>query len=183
MSKVAIQGNASGTGTLTIAAPNTNTDRTLTLPDSAGTIDTLQRAGNVLQVVNAYTNGNTFSFSANYDNPFGPSASITPSSSANKILIIATGSVYISASGESHVDISANGVRISAGGFGDGLCLIYHPSTAMALPYVITHLHSPTTTSTVTYSVIGHHIGGTKITSNSFRASDLSQIFLLEIAS
>jgi len=38
MSKVKIQGNASGTGTLTISAPNTNTDRTLTLPDGAGEI-------------------------------------------------------------------------------------------------------------------------------------------------
>ena len=38
MSKVAIQGNASGTGTLTISAPNTSTDRTLTLPDSTGTM-------------------------------------------------------------------------------------------------------------------------------------------------
>ena len=40
MSKIAIQGNASGTGTLTIAAPNTNTDRTLTLPDATGTLNT-----------------------------------------------------------------------------------------------------------------------------------------------
>lgn len=38
MSKVALQGNASGTGTFTIAAPNSNTDRTLNLPDSAGTL-------------------------------------------------------------------------------------------------------------------------------------------------
>ena len=38
MSKVAIQGNASGTGTFTIAAPNSNTDRTLVLPDEAGTV-------------------------------------------------------------------------------------------------------------------------------------------------
>jgi len=38
MSKVKIQGNASGTGTLTISAPNTNTDRSLTLPDGAGEI-------------------------------------------------------------------------------------------------------------------------------------------------
>jgi hypothetical protein len=38
MSKIALSGNASGTGTLTIAAPNTNTDRTLNLPDAAGTI-------------------------------------------------------------------------------------------------------------------------------------------------
>ncbi len=33
MSKVKIQGNASGTGIFTIAAPATNTDRTITLPD------------------------------------------------------------------------------------------------------------------------------------------------------
>ena len=38
MSKVAIQGNASGTGVFTIASPNSNTDRTLTLPDEAGTV-------------------------------------------------------------------------------------------------------------------------------------------------
>jgi hypothetical protein len=38
MSNIKIEGNASGTGTLTIAAPNTNTDKTLTLPDGAGEI-------------------------------------------------------------------------------------------------------------------------------------------------
>ena len=38
MSKVAIEGNASGSGTFTIASPNSNTNRTLTLPDSTGTV-------------------------------------------------------------------------------------------------------------------------------------------------
>lgn len=38
MSKIALTGNALGSGTLTLAAPNTNTDRTLTLPDEAGTV-------------------------------------------------------------------------------------------------------------------------------------------------
>lgn len=38
MSKVKIQGDPNGTGALTIAAPNTNTDRTLTLPDQTGTL-------------------------------------------------------------------------------------------------------------------------------------------------
>lgn len=38
MSSVSIQGNASGTGIFTIASPNSNTNRTLTLPDSAGTL-------------------------------------------------------------------------------------------------------------------------------------------------
>ena len=38
MAKVKIQGNASGTGVLTVTAPNTSTDRTITLPDSTGTL-------------------------------------------------------------------------------------------------------------------------------------------------
>lgn len=38
MSRVKITGNASGTGILTIEAPNTNTNRTLTLPDEVGTV-------------------------------------------------------------------------------------------------------------------------------------------------
>ena len=40
MSSVSIQGNASGTGIFTIASPNSNTNRTLTLPDATGTIIT-----------------------------------------------------------------------------------------------------------------------------------------------
>jgi hypothetical protein len=38
MSQVAISGNASGTGTLTIAAPNTNSNYTLTLPQTTSTL-------------------------------------------------------------------------------------------------------------------------------------------------
>ena len=38
MSKIALKGNASGTGTFQIEAPNSNTDRTLVLPDEAGTV-------------------------------------------------------------------------------------------------------------------------------------------------
>jgi hypothetical protein len=45
MSKVVIQGNASGTGDFTIAAPNSNTNRTLTLPDETGTVLSTATAG------------------------------------------------------------------------------------------------------------------------------------------
>jgi hypothetical protein len=38
MSIVKISGNASGTGIFTIAAPNSNTNRTQTLPDATGTV-------------------------------------------------------------------------------------------------------------------------------------------------
>lgn len=40
MSKIALTPNASGSGTFTIASPNSDTDRTLTLPDEAGTVVT-----------------------------------------------------------------------------------------------------------------------------------------------
>ena len=43
MSKVALTGNASGTGTITLASPNTNTSTTYTLPSADGT------SGQVLQ--------------------------------------------------------------------------------------------------------------------------------------
>jgi hypothetical protein len=40
MSKISLEGNVSGSGTLTIAAPNTNSNFTLTLPTETGTIIT-----------------------------------------------------------------------------------------------------------------------------------------------
>ena len=40
MSKITLTGHASGTGVLTVTAPNTSTDRTITLPDATATIAT-----------------------------------------------------------------------------------------------------------------------------------------------
>jgi hypothetical protein len=42
MTKIAIVPNAAGTGTFTIEAPNSNSNRTLVLPDSAGTVATAE---------------------------------------------------------------------------------------------------------------------------------------------
>ena len=47
MSKIAVAGNASGTGTLTIAAPSTNSNQTITLPDATGTLVTADGSGNI----------------------------------------------------------------------------------------------------------------------------------------
>ena len=62
MSKIALSGNASGTGTLTFAAPNTNTDRTLDLPDAAGTI---QVSGNPISGTTGSFSGD-LSFNSGY---------------------------------------------------------------------------------------------------------------------
>lgn len=47
MSKVKIEGNASGTGTFTLTTPNSSTDRTLTLPDAAGALINADGSGNL----------------------------------------------------------------------------------------------------------------------------------------
>jgi len=80
MSKVALTGNASGTGTLTVAAPNTNSDYTLTLPELTGTIVSTDASGNVgigtsnpetrLHVFdsgNAYSRFTTTSYTTGFD--------------------------------------------------------------------------------------------------------------------
>lgn len=45
MSNVRLAGDVSGTGSITIAAPNTNSDYTLTLPTVSGTLATAETAG------------------------------------------------------------------------------------------------------------------------------------------
>lgn len=54
MSKIALTPNASGTGTFTIAAPDSNTNRTLTLPDETGVV--LTNASNIEAQVKTATN-------------------------------------------------------------------------------------------------------------------------------
>lgn len=103
MSKVALSGNALGTGTFTIASPNSNTDRTLTLPDASGTV---QVSGNPIS-------GTTASFSG--DVTLGTSVLATPTGSAPSYTCRAwvnfngTGTVAIRASGNVS-SITDNGV-------------------------------------------------------------------------
>ena len=70
MSKISLSPNASGTGTFTIASPGTSTDRTIDLPDAAGTVFV---SGQALSAT-------TGSFSGNVT--LGSSVLATPSGSA-----------------------------------------------------------------------------------------------------
>jgi hypothetical protein len=96
MSKVQLQGNVSGTGVFTIASPNSNTDRTLTLPDSSGTIGLSGAAvtrsqmpsGAILQVVFAQKKDTqSISATGGIVEISGLSASITPTTTSSRILI------------------------------------------------------------------------------------------------
>ena len=65
MAKVKITGHASGTGILTVTAPNTSTDRTITLPDATGTLLT-EVADNAITLAKmaSGTDGNIISYDA-----------------------------------------------------------------------------------------------------------------------
>ena len=54
MSKVAITGNENGSGIFTIASPNSDTDRTLTLPDATGTVRVDSVGATPLPIFHAY---------------------------------------------------------------------------------------------------------------------------------
>ena len=71
MSLVKVSGNASGTGTLTIAAPNTNSDYTLTLPTATGTV---LSSADVATQANQETATSTATFVSPGRQQFHPSA-------------------------------------------------------------------------------------------------------------
>ena len=101
MSLLAVQGGATGTGTVTLLAPVTNTNRTITLPDATGTVLTNATttgfpAGSVLQVVNTQTGavatGTTAipidnSVPQNTEGTEFMTLAITPSNVSNKLFI------------------------------------------------------------------------------------------------
>ena len=85
MSPLRLTGSTSGYSQLD--APAIAGDQTFTLPSTGGTLDRLNRAGNVLQVVSA-TYGTQVGSSTNTYADTGLTASITPSSATSKILVI-----------------------------------------------------------------------------------------------
>ena len=163
MSKVAIVGDPSGTGTFTISAPNGNTDRTLVLPDEAGTVLTsagvpasAMPVGSVLQVVNETL---ATAISGISSKTTILSASITPTSATSKILVITQCSVGSSSisNAQAYLGIDRNGVTLPASSIG-GL----DTANGNTSPLNVTYLDSPATTSPITYTTwVQRNSGGT----------------------
>jgi hypothetical protein len=170
MSKVVITGNASGTGDFTIAAPNSNTNRTLTLPDEAGTVLTTagvpssaMPAGSVLQVVQT-TMGQTIvtTASSSYVS-MGQSVSITPSSVSSKILLYVIGGGHYLPVGNTKASITIFRGATNIGDSDTGLESVYTSGTTgfTFTAHSMMVLDSPATTSSVTYTTYAKTTGGT----------------------
>jgi len=163
MSKIKIEGNASGTGTFTLNTPNSNTDRTFTLPDANGDLLTSNsNTGKILQVVS-----NHVDTIASYliDSPTPDTTqqiaaldtSITPIASDSKIL------VTFSFCGEGHHNnvwrlFRGNtevGRTTQSTGQWAGFKPISYDSNTGTTPenYHFVYVDSPATTGEVTYNI------------------------------
>ena len=155
----------SGGNGVILSAPDSNpaSDRTLKLPgDANSTVDTLNRAGNILQVLQTVKTDTTSINSTSMTAISGMSVNITPSSTSSKILVIAdlkigengtatqlrlvrgSTAIYTGANaGANFNDISWSGYGGSDTGQG------YYGTQ----PVTLTFLDSPNTTSQITYAV------------------------------
>ena len=159
MSKVVIAGDASGTGTFTISAPNGNTDRTLVLPDEAGTVLTsagvpasAMPAGSVIQVVQSALTTFVSTSSSSYVTST-LTATLTPSSASNKIFVMLNGGAFDFSSSAA---LGSTSLYRNIGGSGDSFLTFleqsYVGSSTWSLPHSACYLDSPSTTSSVVYT-------------------------------
>jgi hypothetical protein len=85
---IKLNGATSGSVELDVPAA-VGSDLQLTLPTTAGTLDRLERAGNILQVVQSAYTGTATTNQQSFQNT-GLEVSITPSSTSSKILLVTT---------------------------------------------------------------------------------------------
>ena len=207
MSSIVLSPGATGAAAFTIEAPSTATSRVITLPDATDTLvgkattDTLTNksiaatqltgtvaaarmpAGSVIQVVQASTTTSTSTTSTSYADVTGLSATITPSNSANKILVLIDYVWAIQAD-----NVTAGGVQILRG------LTVLTTTTQAALSSVnanvriagrgaYNYLDLPITTSATTYKMqfARTSSAGTSYSFDISGSSGASTITLMEI--
>ena len=170
----------SGGNSVSIAAPTSNpsADRTLLLPGNANsTIDTLNRAGNILQVQHNFVTdqmGFATSSTSYVTHSNLPTLSITPTRSTSKIYV----SSYIGMQWDNGDQVENTIYRIISGGAttdlsgGNTYGLVFKGGSNAEWGYAgVQFVDSPSTTSQVTYTwysrseggqtVVPRHVGST----------------------
>ena len=104
-------------------------------------------AGNVLQVVQSTITG-TVSTTSTSDVSSGLTASITPSSTSNKILIMVSGGKTYSANTIVNITVYRNGSSLGSVAKSSPI-----EGTAHGASHSLTYLDSPSSTSSVTYTI------------------------------
>ena len=135
-------------------------------------------AGKVLQVVSNTTGSQTNSSTVSTWLSVGLSATITPTSSSNKILILSHNTVRTSGGGQAAFTIFRDATNL--GDSTVGLQWAVSAGGELTTARSIAYLDSPATTSAITYSANVRQEQSGFITSN--RSGAVSSIVLMEIA-
>jgi hypothetical protein len=180
MSKIVLQPNASGTGNITITTPNTNTDRTLNIPDVAGNFVTTGDSGTVTSAILAtnavrdelpagsvvqtvHTNGTPASVSTG--SVTLQTATITPIYASSKILMITNSNYHMDNAGGAYYRAQYN-YSIAGGASGQAILGNNYLADAIGYPNSVyttgTRMHyggqklfpSYNTTSAITFTLV-----------------------------
>jgi hypothetical protein len=204
MSKIAITPNASGTGTINIVAPNTNTDRTLTIPDVTGNVVTTGDsgtitgtmigslpAGSVIQTLvyglgafttagtpTAFTNSVTLTLTSGQTQVIG-SGTITPKFSTSKILIFGHNVVHNTNTGYTYMRIIRTLGGVDSVLFTPGNAVGFQLNSGVRISIPFTTIDAPNTTNELTYSHRVDYHGGTVNQDYNYGSASL---VLMEIA-
>jgi len=144
---IAANGKISGASVIASSIP------TAAIADSAITRAKMGYAGAVLQVVQI-NYSTTFSTTSSSYVATGMSASITPSSTSNKVMILAQYQIGNGSSYWSYSTFYRNGTtNLAATGSGNPVGSYNNNSTDFHIPTYYGYLDSPATTSSVTYAL------------------------------
>ena len=176
MSSIAITGNAAGAGVFTLAAPNSSSSFTSTLPAVTGTLLSNKTPGTVLQVVQGTFTGQQTTTSTSFT-ATNIATAITPTFSTSKIAVFiqttvsnqtATNEVYLS------IYRGATNLTASGSGFAAGTAVAWMPATVI-------YLDSPATTSSTTYTLY-FKTNNAAATAYANRGDTQATMILMEIA-
>lgn len=193
--------NCSSSGSVALSAPASTAlgaDVVLNLPSHAGSLDRLERAGNILQVIQATTSTELVTNTTGADT--GLTAAIAPSSASSKILVIIDQGFYVA---RSSATAAYQGVKIlrnntteiyksvgdSDGNFDYGIQVGNATSIGVFGRIHLQVLDSPSTTGAVTYKTFGRSYGGGSavtyqynVTGSTNEVQTTSIISLIEVA-
>jgi len=183
-----LQGSTSGS--ITLQEPAVAGSTVLTLPAVTGTVltTTSPKAGNVLQVVQASTTTRVQITTSTYTDT-NLTASITPSSSSSKILVLISQNIGTFNSSNAGTAGNLRIVRDSTTVFTSEsvISIVAGLGSASELrvsgQYSFNYLDSPATTSSVTYKTqVNLSSGGGRVEPQSNNGTSNSTIILMEIA-
>jgi hypothetical protein len=163
-----------------IQAPAAAGDQTFTLAGTGGVLDRLERTGNILQVVNATYSTLTSSATSTWIDT-GLTASITPTSASNKVLVLISQNGCAKDTNNTFLTLkllrgSTDVIVIEGQASFNGV------TTANSIGSISTaYLDSPATTSSVTYKT-QFRSGGNATKVEVQASSSTSTITLLEVA-